>query len=464
MRLIKWTKNKRELAGNCFNGVNRYPNRKSSIIIEKVEHPVRLLISTILAMVFLLNAGAMRSQENQKSYIADKLLVYLDSTLCPLDSLKQDISFAEFIPEKDKANVVIKILHEIRDGLNYFRIDFIGRKEFEGKNYSSELSQILGTEAKELEKELVRKIKLGLVPYAGRTPAVTRLKIKLKEEVKPTAVVDPWNFWVFSLSVNSFLSGQQSYSYQSVYGNFSANRITPNWKIRLSISGSFYRDSYEYEGTSYISTSQGQSFQGLVARSLGEHWSIGAFATVMTSTYQNLRFKTRLSPAIEYNIFPYSQSTKRQLRIAYSIGLGPAYYREETIFDKTREFLLNETGSITMELKKKWGTISTSVEGSHYFHDFSKYRLEFNTDLSIRVFKGFSFNVYGSYARIHDLISIAKAGASWEDVLLLRKQLATSYDYYLSVGISYSFGSIFSNVVNPRFGSGTSGVSIRMSY
>jgi len=35
--------------------------------------------------------------------------------------------------------------------------------------------------------------------------------------------------------------------------------------------------------------------------------------------------------------------------------------------------------------------------------------------------------------------------------------LATSYDYFVAVGFSYSFGSIFTNVVNPRFGSVTSG-------
>jgi len=200
-----------------------------------------------------------------------------------------------------------------------------------------------------------------------------------------------------------------------------------------------------------------------VAKSLGEHWSLGAFASLSSSTYQNLKFAGSISPAIEYNIFPYSESTKRQLRITYSLDLGPSFYREETIFDKTKQFLVKGNLSATLELKKKWGTISTSLAGSNFLHDFSKYRIEFNNDLSVRLFRGFSVNIYGGYSRIHDLISIAKAGASWEDVLLMRKQLATSYSYYVSVGISYSFGSIFSNVVNPRFGSG-GGTSISISY
>jgi hypothetical protein len=56
------------------------------------------------------------------------------------------------------------------------------------------------------------------------------------------------------------------------------------------------------------------------------------------------------------------------------------------------------------------------------------------------------------YARIHDQINLAKGNVSQEDVLLQRRQLATSYEYYGSIGIRYSFGSIYTNVVNPRFG------------
>jgi hypothetical protein len=54
-------------------------------------------------------------------------------------------------------------------------------------------------------------------------------------------------------------------------------------------------------------------------------------------------------------------------------------------------------------------------------------------------------------------------GASLEEVLLQRKQLATTYEYFFSVGLSFSFGSVRSTVVNPRFGDGGGGVSMRIS-
>lgn len=37
-------------------------------------------------------------------------------------------------------------------------------------------------------------------------------------------------------------------------------------------------------------------------------------------------------------------------------------------------------------------------------------------------------------------------------MLRRRQALATDYEYELSIGISYTFGSIFNNIVNPRFG------------
>lgn len=418
----------------------------------------------LLLSVLLLAPLGLRSQNQDRDYEAPGLKVFLTGMLVPVDDLKARVEFAEFVGNREEANVVVEATEEIRNGQRFLILTFVGQNELSGKKYQTEINWPAELDQEKQKAEVIRGIRTGLVPLAGRTPAASRMRIKLEEEVRPTAVVDPWNFWVFSLSANSFLNGEKSYSYQSVYGNFSASRVTPEWKIRLSVSGNFYRDSFNYEDQTFTSKSHGYSFRALIAKSLGEHWSVGSFASLTSSTYQNLKFSSRLEPAIEYNFFPYSQSTRRQLRLTYSLGLGPAYYFEETIFDRTKEFLVQENLSLAFELKQKWGTISTGIEGSHFFHDFNKYRLEFNTDLSVRLFRGFAVNVYGRYSRVHDLISISKAGASWEDVLLMRKQLATSYDYYFSVGLSYSWGSIFSRVVNPRFGSGSSGFSMTISY
>ena len=50
--------------------------------------------------------------------------------------------------------------------------------------------------------------------------------------------------------------------------------------------------------------------------------------------------------------------------------------------------------------------------------------------------------------------------ASLDEILLRLRELETTYSYRFSVGISYTFGSTQSNVVNPRFGDGGGGISI----
>ena len=47
-----------------------------------------------------------------------------------------------------------------------------------------------------------------------------------------------------------------------------------------------------------------------------------------------------------------------------------------------------------------------------------------------------------------------KRDATPEEILLERRALLTNYRYGAFVGISYTFGSIFNSVVNPRFGTG----------
>jgi hypothetical protein len=58
----------------------------------------------------------------------------------------------------------------------------------------------------------------------------------------------------------------------------------------------------------------------------------------------------------------------------------------------------------------------------------------------------------GSFAFVHDQISLPLGVSTLEDVLLQRKMQATDYSYYTYFGFTYTFGSIYNNVVNPRFG------------
>jgi len=247
------------------------------------------------------------------------------------------------------------------------------------------------------------------------------------------------------------------------FGNFSAARVTPDWKIRMSVGMNSQKNVFTVEDYNYTSTMNSRNFNGLLVRSLGEHWSIGGFLAVLSSTFNNLKLSVQASPAIEYDVFPYSESTQKQLRFLYSVGPKFGWYHEETIYDKMKETLWGQSLAATLELKRDWGTLSATLEGSHYFHDLSKNRISLQSGVSLRIFKGLNFNIDGGGSRIHDQLALTKGGATFEEVLLQRRQLATTYDYFFSAGLSLSFGSINSNVVNPRFGSG-SGMSMSVAF
>ena len=66
--------------------------------------------------------------------------------------------------------------------------------------------------------------------------------------------------------------------------------------------------------------------------------------------------------------------------------------------------------------------------------------------------------MFGEFSRTRDQIYLPRGEASTEEILLRQRQLLTGYQYFFNFGISYSFGSIFNNIVNPRFGGGGGGL------
>ncbi len=192
----------------------------------------------------------------------------------------------------------------------------------------------------------------------------------------------------------------------------------------------------------------------LVVKSLGDHWSVGIRTDILSSTYNNTRLSVDILPSVEYNIFPYSRSTHRQLRILYGIGGSYNVYNDITIFNKKEENLWQHQLQVAYRVQEKWGSINVSLEGSNYFHDFTKNRVELGGYITVRIIKGLSLRVRGGAARINDQLSLVKGELTQADILLQLQELETSYNIDGEIGLTYTFGSIFNNIVNPRFGNG----------
>jgi hypothetical protein len=213
----------------------------------------------------------------------------------------------------------------------------------------------------------------------------------------------------------------------------------------------YNEESYEIDDETVKGISRRTDFDGNFVKSLTEHWSTGLLTEVSSSTYSNKDLAVSVRPGIEYNIFPYSESIRRDFRIFYGIGYSFLDYKELTIYDKTKETLLSERLGVRMEFKQPWGQINFSADASHYFHDFSKNHLNLHGSVSLQLLKGFSFSFWGGFSRIHDQLALPKGDASGEEILLEIRELETQYSSWVSIGFEYTFGSIYNNIVNPRF-------------
>jgi hypothetical protein len=371
-----------------------------------------------------------------------------------MDYIRTEIPFVNYVRDRKEADVHVLITTQgTGSGGTEYTLAFIGQGLCQGVD-----NQLVYSAGKTQTEEEIRRgytavLKMGLVSYTARTPIRASLDVAFKQKVNPTDVVDPWKFWVFNLSLGGQVENQTQTKSQTLTTLFSAAKITPDIKVRLGLYGQFTDERFDYEGQTIKSSSESREFAGLAVKSLGEHWSAGLYFSASSSTFNNLSSKLAPAAAVEYDLFPYSQSTRRQLRFLYKLGPEFARYQQETIYDKTRETLLAHSLSATLEIREPWGSLSASLEGSNYFHDLARNRIVLMTELSFRIFKGLDFTIDGMYERVRDQLGLAKGSASLEEVLLKRRELATNYSLHFEVSLSYTFGSIFSNVVNPRFGS-----------
>jgi hypothetical protein len=415
-----------------------------------------LLIAISIFIILAAGAGyASEENQNVQELRAFAPQVFIDCDFCDRDYFRENLTYINFVRDRADAGVHVLITDQRTGsgGLEY-TFAFIGKGKFEGINHSMIYNRGPTETSDEVRKGQLEVLQRGLFPFLVETPLCQFMNIEFQRELEPTSVEDPWKFWVFSISADGRFRGESSRTSSAMDLNISANKVTPDIKIRMSLSGEFESETYEYEDETITSEQDETDLRIMTVKSLGKHWSAGGWAEVESSTYGNIESHFSLAPAVEYNFFPYSESTRRQLRLLYRVGLNRVNYIEETIFDKISETLFRETLTVTLESKEPWGSISTSLEGAHYFHDFSKFRLEVRGNIDLRIFKGLSLDIRGRYDLIRDQLALPKEGASLDEVLLERKELATNYDYFVSVGLRYTFGSVFSNVVNPRFGNG----------
>ena len=416
-----------------------------------------LLVRAALVLAFVADEVRATTHTVRQSAGAPQLRVFLDCQACFSDFLRTELPFVDYVRDRTEADVHVLITSaETGAGGREYTVSFHGVGTFVGDDRTLKTVTTTSDPEDVIRRQIANTLRIGLLGYLTRDGVPPQLALSVRlgtEEKRPAVAGDRWNNWVFSMQGSASLQSEESSRETQLGASISADRITPDWKITLGAELDHETEEFDLDEEEPVKASRRErDFNWLVVKSLGEHWSIGAMGDLESSTFENIELSASAAPAIEYNLFPYSSYTRRQFRLQYGIGGVRNVYYERTLFGKTEETLPTHEASATFEQREQWGSLEASAEWSQYLHDLEKNRLEVDGELSIRIARGLSVAAEINASRVRDQLSLPARDATPEEVLLRIRRLQS--DYQLSVGMSltYTFGSIFSSIVNPRFG------------
>ncbi|WP_298755947.1 hypothetical protein [uncultured Psychroserpens sp.] len=409
----------------------------------------------MLKSAFLLLALFISSIAFSQDKLNDDLKIFLDCNVCDNTYMRQNLGNVQFVRDQDLSDVhLFFVTQRNGSGGRLYEIDFIGKNEFENINYKLEFSTDSNMTRDDVRRRTLEYIKLGLVRFWIANDNISSVSVSVpgpETETEDKPEVDPWNYWVFRVGANGFFDGQESNKFSRLNFNLSARRVTEKNKFSFRANFGENKSTFTFDGEDIVAINNNKSLNVSDVISINDHWSYGLFGNIGTSTFSNYDLFWRLRPAIEYNFFRYAESAKKQLILSYRNGLVFNNYIERSIFAEDKELLFQHSFLLGGSFRQEWGNINGEASFNQYLHDTELHSFGFFLGANIRVFKGFNFNVSGSYRITRDQINLPAGDVSLEELLLQQQQLQSGYNYFVSLGFSYQFGSIYNSIVNPRF-------------
>ena len=439
-------------------------------IVANWKSPFRTRFSRrwAFAIPLTLTATIARAQASEGATVT-ALRVFLDcpAYICDFDFFRSELANVNWVRDRQEADVQILVTtQQTGSGGTEYTLTFMGRGRTEALGDTLSYSALPSEAADVTRRALVQRTRIGLVRYVARVSGADAVHVSFgTEQSGNTGQVisgrDPWHYWVFQASTNGFLNGESSQSVRNFFGTVSANRVTAEWKTNVEYNESYNDSRFDIpddsspSGTRTVTNVQrSYGVNTLQVKSLGSHWSIGARASLSSSMYLNQHRAWSAAPALEYDIFPYSESTRRQIRLLYSIGISGYLYTDTTIYNRIRETIPFHNFTVAVGLQQAWGSVNVNGSANRFLNDPAKQSAGLFGSVNLRVVKGLALNVGGSLNWVRDQVYLPKVPGTDEQILLQERQRATTYRYFVNFGISYTFGSIYNNIVNPRFGGG----------
>lgn len=383
-----------------------------------------------------------------------------DGRDCNSNYYRTEIGWVNWVNDQAVSDVhVIMASTQTGAGGREYQIDFIGRGSADGYTDVMRYQSLPTDTDRERLDGIAFALGVGIARFASTQGFRGIVALSgtggggggTDRVVSQEEVDDPWNLWVFRINGNGNLDGEETRKTERLNGSVNASRVTDTWKIRFNSNVNFSRQSFELDDGTFRDTRTDWGFDPLIVYGLADHWSVGVQGQVARMTRFNQDFRAELTPAIEYSVFPYDEATRRSFTFFYKVG--PAYrdYIEETVFQQTSETRFEQSLEIELSQRQTWGDAGLTLSGSHFLHDIDLYNVSLRGDIDFRITRGLSVNARANVGWVQDQIFLSADGATDEEALLRLQQRGTDFNYGVSVGFSFQFGSIFNNVVNNRF-------------
>lgn len=411
---------------------------------------------SLVALILLVGLADPARAQN-----ASPLRVFIECDECYTNEMKEKLTFVQYVRDRTDSDVHIQTHSESTNrGGRRIHLQMLGQKQFDGIRDTFHIDVESWHSSSAVYAKIEEYIRAGLVRYMAYSNNLSQIAITQAEAVKidTTAPLppaeDPWDHWNMSLYLSGWLNGESNYDNLNLNSTVSAYRITKSSKISFSFNNSYNENNYEFtDGGTFKSLSRSNGINASTIRSIADRWSLGVFGKAENSTYYNLKRHFQVGPGIEYAFFPYEESSYRHLMLQYRVSGHLVEYNEQTLYDKTKEKLFDQSLKLAFLIRRDWGSIEFDVTGKTYLHDLSKTNANFYSQLEINLIPGLSLDLYGNLQYANDQLYLPKLGATEEETLLRLEQLKTNYTYWANIGFSYTFGSSDASVVNSRFGS-----------
>ncbi len=413
----------------------------------------------VAAALLVIGFGVLPGEAAAQS--APRVFFDCSGPRCDSRYYRTEIGWVHWVNRKEAADLhLIMTSQQTGAGGREYLFDFAGTGEQAAYRDRRRFRSLPTETERETLDGIVHTLSLGLALFADEAGFRQLIRIAPADRAEAAAqrgvvsedeVEDPWNLWVFRLEGEAGIDGETQSRSTSLEGEFSASRVTPEWRVRFSGEVEHDRLAIELSEGTFRDARTGWDAESEVVYALFDHWSTGMDVSASRNVTYNQKFRFEATPAIEYSVFPYDEATRRSFTFHYTIG--PAYrnYVERTIYDQLSETRWEQAMDIRFSQRQRWGNASVNLRGSHFLHDFSQRLVRLGGYLSYRLARGFEVSVSGDVSSVRDQIYLSAKQATDEEALLELQQRATDFDYSLEIGVEFQFGSIYNNVVNNRF-------------